>query len=167
MAEFGSELAPRRRSPEDGAGGMDGRTDGWTDVQTDSPCVLQDFIPFKADRMSGALQALKLLSGPQACSQNLRSDFHNHLDLISPSGRLEIHPHVLQDISPLGPLHCIHSTTSLLSRALGTADKVQSLDKKIGSNLSLRLKSQPQGSNLGLKTQTPVPNSRFLVQFVA
>ena len=39
-----------RRSPEDGAGG--GRTDVHTDGRvygrTDSPCVLQDFIPFGA-----------------------------------------------------------------------------------------------------------------------
>ena len=36
----------RRRSPEDGAGG--GRTYGRTDGRTDSPCVLQDFVPFGA-----------------------------------------------------------------------------------------------------------------------
>ena len=29
-------------------GGGDERTDGWTDGQTDSPCVLQDFVPFGA-----------------------------------------------------------------------------------------------------------------------
>merc|ERR1712030_168799 len=26
----------------------DGRTNGWTDGRTDSPCVLQDFVPFGA-----------------------------------------------------------------------------------------------------------------------
>ena len=28
--------------------GGDVRTDGWTDGRTDSPCVLQDFVPFGA-----------------------------------------------------------------------------------------------------------------------
>ena len=48
----------------------------------------------------------------------------------SPSGRLEIHPSVLQDIGPLGPLPCSHTTSSAItpSRASGTADHVQSLD---------------------------------------
>ena len=27
---------------------MDGQADGWTDGRTDSPCVLQDFVPFGA-----------------------------------------------------------------------------------------------------------------------
>ena len=40
---WGQNRPQRRQSPEDGAGG-DGRTDGWTD----SPCVLQDFVPFGA-----------------------------------------------------------------------------------------------------------------------
>ena len=46
------------------------------------------------------------------------------------SGRMEIHPCVLQDISPLGPLPCSHSTSSAItqSRASGTADRVRSLD---------------------------------------
>ena len=39
----------RRRSPEDGEGGwMHGPTDVWMDGQTDSPCVLQDFVSFGA-----------------------------------------------------------------------------------------------------------------------
>ena len=37
----------RRQSPEDGAGG-DGRTYVRTDGRTDSPYVLQDFVPFGA-----------------------------------------------------------------------------------------------------------------------
>ena len=41
---LGQNRPQRRRSPEDGAGGMHGRTYG----QTDSPCVLQDFVPFGA-----------------------------------------------------------------------------------------------------------------------
>ena len=43
---------------------------------------------------------------------------------------MEIHPCVLQDIGPLGPLPCSHTTSSAitLSRASGTADHVQSLD---------------------------------------
>ena len=28
--------------------GQGGRTNGWKDGQTDSPCVLQDFVPFGA-----------------------------------------------------------------------------------------------------------------------
>ena len=48
---LGQNRPQRRRSPEDGAGG-DGRTYGWMDGRkdrrTDSPCVLQDFIPFGA-----------------------------------------------------------------------------------------------------------------------
>ena len=45
-------------------------------------------------------------------------------------GRLEIHPCVLQDIGPLGPLPCSHSSSSAItpSRASGTADHVRSLD---------------------------------------
>ena len=45
-------------------------------------------------------------------------------------GRMEIHPCVLQDIGPLGPLPCSHTTSSAItpSRASGTADHVQSLD---------------------------------------
>ena len=57
---LGQNRPQRRRSPEDGVGGtngrtdertdgqMDVRTDGWTDGRTDSPCVLQDFVPFGA-----------------------------------------------------------------------------------------------------------------------
>ena len=47
---LGQYRPQRRQSPEEGAGGdeqmgqMDGRTDGWTD----SPYVLQDFVPFGA-----------------------------------------------------------------------------------------------------------------------
>ena len=46
------------------------------------------------------------------------------------SGRMQIHPRVLQDIGPLGPMSCSHSTSSAItpSRASGTADHVQSLD---------------------------------------
>ena len=47
---LGQNRPQRRRSPEDG--GTYGRTDEWMDGQmdgqTDSPCVLQDFIPFEA-----------------------------------------------------------------------------------------------------------------------
>ena len=46
----------RRRSPEGGAGGdgrMDRRTYVWTDGRTDSPCVLQDFVPFGTAAQKG------------------------------------------------------------------------------------------------------------------
>ena len=43
---------------------------------------------------------------------------------------MEIQPCVPQDIGPLGPLPCSHSTSSAIttSRASGTADQVRSLD---------------------------------------
>ena len=41
---LGQNRPQRRQNPEDRAGGTYIRTDGWTD----SPCVLQDFIPFGA-----------------------------------------------------------------------------------------------------------------------
>ena len=41
---LGQNRPQRRRSPEDGAGGTNRRTDG----RTDSPRVLQDFVPFGA-----------------------------------------------------------------------------------------------------------------------
>ena len=47
------------------------------------------------------------------------------------SGCKKIHPCVLQDIGLLGPLACSHTTTLYiitLSRALGTADHLRSLD---------------------------------------
>ena len=46
------------------------------------------------------------------------------------SGHMEIHPCVLQDIGPLGPLPCSHSTIlkQQQSRASGTADHMRSLD---------------------------------------
>ena len=55
---YSLDLGPQKRSP-DGAGGVvltDGRaegrtdrqTDGRTDGETESPCVLQDFVPFGA-----------------------------------------------------------------------------------------------------------------------
>ena len=34
-------------------GRTDGRTDGWMDRGTDSPCVLQDFVPFGAAAQGG------------------------------------------------------------------------------------------------------------------
>ena len=45
---LGQNRPQRRRSPEDGAGGTFGRTDVRTYGRTDSPCVLQDFVPFGA-----------------------------------------------------------------------------------------------------------------------
>ena len=66
--------------------------------------------------LKSALQAIlasNLPPGPQICPPDLTSAFHIHLDLTySLSGRLEIHPHVLQDISPFGPLPCSHYTSS-------------------------------------------------------
>ena len=46
------------------------------------------------------------------------------------SGCINIHPCVLQDIYPLGPLPCSHSTSSAItpSRASDTADHVRFLD---------------------------------------
>ena len=41
---LGQNRPQRGQSPEDGVGGMYGCMDG----QTDSPCVLQDFVPFGA-----------------------------------------------------------------------------------------------------------------------
>ena len=69
-----------------------------------------------------ALKAPILPLRPKICSSGLKSALQTSnppsmtsvLGLIfSPSGRLEIHPCVLQDIGPLGPLPCSHSTTSL------------------------------------------------------
>ena len=69
-----------------------------------------------------ALKASILPLRPKICSSGLKSALQTSnppsitsvLGLIySPSGSLEIHPCVLQDIGPLGPLPCSHSTTSL------------------------------------------------------
>ena len=51
LQNLGLNRPQRRRSPEDGPGGdvrTDVRTDGRTYGRTDSPCVLQDFVPFGA-----------------------------------------------------------------------------------------------------------------------
>ena len=50
---MGQNRPQRRRSPEDGAGGTDGRTYVRTDGRTDSPCVLQDFVPFRTAAQKG------------------------------------------------------------------------------------------------------------------
>ena len=59
---LGQNRLQSRRSPEDGAGGTYGRTDvrtyRRTDGWTDSPCVLQDFVPFGAT-------AQKAFGGPK------------------------------------------------------------------------------------------------------
>ena len=47
-------------SPKGGAGGRDGRTDGQTNGQTDSPCVLQDFVPFGAAAQKPTYASLHL-----------------------------------------------------------------------------------------------------------
>ena len=62
-----------------------------------------------------------LLNNMESCYQGLKYAL---------SGRLEIHPCVLQDIGPVGPLPCSHSNLQLItpSRASGTADQVRSLD---------------------------------------
>ena len=44
---YSLDLGPKGDEAEGGAGG-DGRTDVRTDGRTDSPCVLQDFVPFGA-----------------------------------------------------------------------------------------------------------------------
>ena len=49
---LGQNGPQRRRSPEDGAGGMDGRTD--------SPFVLQDFVPFGAAAQKTLVNAEKV-----------------------------------------------------------------------------------------------------------
>ena len=54
---LGQNRPQRRRSPEDGAGGGDGRTDVRTYGRTDSPGVLQDFVPFGAAAQMGGPQA--------------------------------------------------------------------------------------------------------------
>ena len=61
------------------------------------------------------------------------------------SGRMEIHPCVLQDIGSFGAaaLLSLHFFTGSLSRASGTADHVQSLD-----NLLLSSSSIPPSSSL-------------------
>ena len=53
----------RRRNPEGGMGG--GRTDVQMYGRTDSPCVLQDFVPFGA-----AAQKPKIVASPTAASTN-------------------------------------------------------------------------------------------------
>ena len=52
-----------------------------------------------------------------------------------------VHPCVLQDIGPLGPLPCSHTTSSAItpSRASGTDDHVQSLDDLLVADTQLRL----------------------------
>ena len=71
--------------------------------------------------LKSALQTSSLPQRPQICFSDLKSAFQtSNLPLItsvflgliySPSGRLEIHPCVLQDIGPLGPLPCSLSTS--------------------------------------------------------
>ena len=55
---YSLDLGPKGDEAEGRAGGW-GRTDvrtyGWTDGQTDSPCVLQDFVPFGAAAQKLAL----------------------------------------------------------------------------------------------------------------
>ena len=73
--------------------------------------------------LKSPLQTSSLPQIPQICFSGLKSTFQtSNLPLItsvflgliySPSGCLEIHPCVLQDIGPLGPLPCSHSITSL------------------------------------------------------
>ena len=76
--------------------------------------------------LKSALQASNLPPRPKACPQTSNLIFRHKSSpdlkprlnyllglLYSPSGRLEIPPCVLQDIGPLGPLPCSHSTTSL------------------------------------------------------
>ena len=62
LASVKPEPASERPGPASGGRGGDGRTDGRTDGQTygqtgrtDSPCILQDFVPFGA----AALLSLK------------------------------------------------------------------------------------------------------------
>ena len=50
---YSLDLGPKRDKAEGGARGGDGRTDGRTYGRTDSPCVLQDFVPFGAAAQKG------------------------------------------------------------------------------------------------------------------
>ena len=73
--------------------------------------------------LKSALQASNQTFRPQICPLGLKPAPQTsnllfwakscHPNFKSASGRLEIHPCVLQDIGPLGPLPCSHSTTSL------------------------------------------------------
>merc|ERR1712074_458036 len=70
-----------------------------------------------------ALQASNQLFRPQICPLGLKPAPQTsnllfwtkffHPNFKSASGRLKIHPCVLQDIGSLGPLPCSHSSTSL------------------------------------------------------
>ena len=51
---YSLDLGPKGDKAEGGAGGgTDVRTYGCTDGRTDSPCVLQDFVPFGAAAQKG------------------------------------------------------------------------------------------------------------------
>ena len=75
------------------------------------------------------------------------------------SGHMEIYPYVLQDISPLGPLPCSHSTSSAITpcRASDTADHVPSLDDLLLFSLFFCFFVLP-----GIKTGRPIPTPTSL-----